>query len=199
MPLGIWRQDDVHTYERRSKDEKELDHYGRSLLHMCNSVGMLIANGVPLWEGTDEFICRKHNGISVIDYMLLLKISIHCVHTFTLGQWKPESDHRVLYISLKYDKKSECIAINHARNDPFLSMNSKRAPMYAAMVKEMLCKMGSSKKMTLECQWEVFKHAICSSAKKCFVVKSGAYKQPTVKRKWFDMECKEAQMCFLKH
>ena len=124
--------------------------------------------------------------------MLLLETSIDCVHTFTLGQWNPELDHRALYITLKYDMKSECGAAKHVRNDPFLSMNYKRASMYAIMVEEMLCKMDSSKQITLECQWEAFKHAICSSAEKCFAVKSGAYKHARVKGKWFDIECKEA-------
>ena len=43
---------------------------------MCNSTGLLITNGVPLWPNTNGFTCRKHNGNSVIDYVLLSELGI---------------------------------------------------------------------------------------------------------------------------
>ena len=40
----------------------------------CNSTGMAIANGISLWNDTNDFTCRKYNGNGVmIDYMLFLE------------------------------------------------------------------------------------------------------------------------------
>ena len=68
---------------------------------MCNSTRLLIANGVSLWPNTIGFTCRKHNGNSVIDYMLLSEGILDRIHKFSLGEWTPESDHRTLCIDLK--------------------------------------------------------------------------------------------------
>ena len=75
-----------YMYSQKSNDTKVPDSYGKLLLHMCNSTGMLITNGVSLWQGTDNFTCRKHNGDRVIDYMLLSKTTLQCIQSFTLNQ-----------------------------------------------------------------------------------------------------------------
>ena len=74
-------------------DEKEPDHYGKLLLHMCNSTSMLISNVVLLWNGTKRFTYRRHNADSVIDYMLLSEAIMYRIKSFELGQWSPKSDH----------------------------------------------------------------------------------------------------------
>ena len=87
-------------------DEKEPDYYGKILLHMCNSTCMLIANGVSLWTRTNGFTCRKHNGDSVIDYMLLSEAIMQHIKSFTLvGQWSPQSKHQTLSIELTYGEE----------------------------------------------------------------------------------------------
>ena len=66
-------------YSRSSSDEKDLDQFGKLFLQICNSTGLLIANGVSLWPNT-----RKHNGNSVIDYVLLSKGILDSIHKFSI-------------------------------------------------------------------------------------------------------------------
>ena len=64
-------EEGIQMYSRSSRDEKDLDQFGKLLLQMCNSTELLIANGVSLWLNFDGFPCRKHNRNSIIDYVLL--------------------------------------------------------------------------------------------------------------------------------
>ena len=89
-------QDDIQMYSRSSSDEKNPDQFGKLLLQMCKCTGLLIANSVSLWPNT-----RKHNGNSVIDYVLLSEGILDRIHKFSIGEWTPESDHRTLCIDLK--------------------------------------------------------------------------------------------------
>ena len=67
----------IHLYRQTSMDEKRLGHHGKSLLHVCNSIGMLKENGISLWNDTNDFTCRKRNGNGVmIDYMLFLGVLV---------------------------------------------------------------------------------------------------------------------------
>ena len=75
---------------------------------MCHSTRMLITNGVPLWPNTNDFTCGKHNGNSMIDYVLLSECILDYIHKFSLGEWTQEYDHRTLCINLKYMKMLEC-------------------------------------------------------------------------------------------
>ena len=160
-------QEETHMYNRESNDAKEPDKYGKALLHMCNSTGLLIANGTPLWQDTGDFTCRKHNGDSVIDYMLLPETTLDCIQNFTLGKWSPESDHRCLCIELKCNAKLKHASNQQRVEKTFLRMDVKRALMYANMVDERLWKTQLPLDATLEGKWKVFKQVFCSCAEAC--------------------------------
>lgn len=196
MPHVSRGMDESFMYKRSSNDAKEPDHYGKSLLHMCNSTGMLIANGVSFWQGTNDFTCRKHNGDSVIDYMLFSEATLECIQSFTLGQWNPESDHRLLCIELKCRRRPEHVVSNLDVNQSSLRLDSKRAPIYADMVDQMLIISNHQESSTLECKWKVFKEVICCCAENCFSVKHASCKRSkkgSTKKKWFDTECIQAR------
>ena len=89
MPCLLRRPLDSLMYDRVSMDTKEPDFFGNALLHMCNSTGMVIGNGMTLWKDTSGFTCRKHNGDSVIDYVLVSESGMHIVKDFMLGNWNP--------------------------------------------------------------------------------------------------------------
>ena len=112
-------------YSRSSSDEKDPDQFGKSLLQMCNSTGLLIANGVSLWPNTNGFTCRKHNGNSVIDYVLFFECILDPIHKFSLGEWIPKSDHRVLCIDLKCMHRFDCENDIEENKQLHLSMNFK--------------------------------------------------------------------------
>ena len=75
-------QEDIQMYSRCSRDEKDPNQFGKLLLQMCNNIGLLIANGVSLWPNPNGFTCRKHNGNSVIDYVLLSEGILDHTHKF---------------------------------------------------------------------------------------------------------------------
>ena len=50
----------IHLYRLTSMDEKKLGHHGKSLLHVCTSIGMLKANSVTLSNDFNNFTCEKH-------------------------------------------------------------------------------------------------------------------------------------------
>jgi hypothetical protein len=101
-------KEDMQMYSRSSSDEKDPDQFGKLLLQMCNSTGLFIANGVSFWPHTNGFTCRKHNGNSAIDYVLLSEGILDRIHRFSLGEWTPESDHRALCINLKCMHRLDC-------------------------------------------------------------------------------------------
>jgi len=65
---------------------------------------MLIGNGISLWKGTDGFTCRKNNGLSMIDCILLLENIMHSIQSFTFGKWSPKSEHRTLCIDIAWGR-----------------------------------------------------------------------------------------------
>ena len=83
MPHISRIQEDIQMYSRSSSDKKDPDQFGKLLLQMCNPTELLIANGVSLWPNTNGFSCRKHNGNSVIDYVLLIEGIFYCTYNFT--------------------------------------------------------------------------------------------------------------------
>ena len=58
-------EEDIHMHGDSSMDQKDYGYYEKSNLQLCNSITMFIANGVYLWNESNEFICRKHDKYSV--------------------------------------------------------------------------------------------------------------------------------------
>ena len=198
MPHISRMQEDMQMYSRSSSDEKDPDQFGKLLLQMCNSTGLLIANGVSFWPNTNGFTCRKHNGNSVIDYVLLSEGILDRIHKFSLGEWTPESDHRALCIDLKCMHRFDCEKVIDDDKQPHLSMNLKRAPKYSKMVEDMLQMTKIQHGATLECKWEVFKKVILSCTNKCFSTNHTSWKcTKKFRKKWFDKECREARKCLM--
>ena len=71
----------------------DLDQIGKLFLQICNSTGMLIANGVSLWPNSNGFTCTNHNGNSLTDFVLLFEGILDCIHKLSLGEWTSEFDH----------------------------------------------------------------------------------------------------------
>ena len=130
------------------------------------------------WANTNGFTCRKHNGESVIDYVLFSEAIMHNIQSFTLGDWNPKPDHRMLCIDMISKNTPKYAHFNHDVVSSYLCMDFKKAPMYASMVGQMTWKAlrELDHNEPLEVQWESFKNVICSCAKECFAIKHGSYK-----------------------
>ena len=60
--------------------KKYSDQFGKLLLQMCYSTRMFIANDISLWNDTNNFTFRMHNGSSVVDYMVFSKGILDHIH-----------------------------------------------------------------------------------------------------------------------
>ena len=89
-----------------------------------------------LWSFGDIVFCvvlkwRKHNENSVIVNVLPSKgISVH-IHKFLLGEWALESEHRTLYIDLKFIEWFGYMKLNH------ICVDFKKTYLYAKIVEGM--------------------------------------------------------------
>ena len=72
-------------YKHSCINRKAPDQFGKLLIQMCNT-RIYITNDVPLWHNNNGFTSRKHNGNSVIDYVLLYERILDHVHKFLLGE-----------------------------------------------------------------------------------------------------------------
>ena len=136
---------------------------------MCNTTRLLIVNGVSLWPNPNDLACRKRNGNSVIDYMLLFEGILDRIHKFSLGEWTPKSNYRALCSDLKCMHRFDCEIEDNQQ--PHLRMNLKRASMYSKILEDMLNLTKIQHGTTLKCKWEAFKKGIVACTNKCFSTK----------------------------
>ena len=74
--------------------------YGRHLLQLCESSGLLILNGLSFLPGSDLFTCWPHcGGASVVDYVISSPSFISSIRSFTISHL-PLADHALLSISI---------------------------------------------------------------------------------------------------
>lgn len=78
---------------RKNKD-RVIDYNGRILLEICQSTGLLIANGRLLNDGTEgKFTFCSHQGQSTVDYLLLNLSDFNTLSKFDVLEFNEHSDH----------------------------------------------------------------------------------------------------------
>ena len=166
---------------------------------MCNSTRISIGNGVPQWEDTNYYTCRKHNGASVVDYLLLFKENMCYVQCFTIGAWCMKFNHRTLLVDNFQEKINEHVenGSQMGKRPPYMSF--KHAPMYASTVVNVILKALYTlvPLASLEKQWEAFKEAICNCVKACFATKSkyvGHTHICSACKGWFETDCRKSPL-----
>lgn len=78
--------------ERRSMDTY-LNQFGRRLLDLCKTEGLMIVNGRHKNDPHGSFTFYCHNGASLIDYVLTDKQAYKLLQDFSSGTFYPFSDH----------------------------------------------------------------------------------------------------------
>lgn len=115
-------QDDTYCHDIpiRFNCDKVTDNYGKRLLELCKSTGVLIANGRI---GTDKsvgqytFVCERGN--STLDYMLIKFADIDQINHFDVRQPCELSDHCALDIGLKVKLNTQThLNTNEYNSDP---------------------------------------------------------------------------------
>ena len=95
-------QPEQQNASRRVNNDHVLDVYGRRLLELCKSTGLVLANG-RLGEdnGIGEFTFASHQGQSVVDYFLFNPDDRQFINNFVILPFEEYSDHAALNIKLQ--------------------------------------------------------------------------------------------------
>ena len=98
MNNGLDNSANINIPVRVSKDTV-LDNYGRKLLDLCKSTGLLIGNGrLGADKHNGDFTCITNRGRSILDYFLLSLNDFDCISEFCIFDPDEYSDHCALYI-----------------------------------------------------------------------------------------------------
>jgi hypothetical protein len=82
----------------RKSNDPIIDPYGRRLLEVCYSTGLIIGNGrLHNDKGIGKFTCCSQNGLSVVDYLLFNFEDFNLISDFDVLPFNEFSDHSPLY------------------------------------------------------------------------------------------------------
>lgn len=119
--LHVGMNEDIRYSEipLRMNRDLVLDNYGRRLLDMCKSTGLVIANGrLGADKDTGEFTCVTGRGRSVVDYFLLSFSDFDCVSHFNICDVDEHSDHSGLHICLKLNNTESIFCSTKTTSSP---------------------------------------------------------------------------------
>ena len=92
----------------RINKDRILDYKGRYLIELCQSTGLLIANGRLLGdENIGSFTFCSHQGQSTVDYLLLNYSDFETLSHFEILNFNEFSDHAPIAYSLYITSNSE--------------------------------------------------------------------------------------------
>lgn len=93
---------DLQIRDRVNKDHV-LDPSGRRLLLLCQTSNLIIANWWVLSDcSSGEFTYCSHNGLSVVDYLLLNPNDVQHLTDFKVLEFNEFSDHAPIYFTFKF-------------------------------------------------------------------------------------------------
>ena len=85
LNVGMTDNHDNNDIPLRTSKDSVTDNYGRRLLDLCKSTGLIIANGrLGADKYIGDFTCITPRGQSVVDYILLAFSDFGCVSHFSI-------------------------------------------------------------------------------------------------------------------
>ena len=183
----------------RNNVDKIINNYGRQLIDMCKYTGLQICNGRLT---KSAFTCYKHNGESVVDYLLATPNVNKYVSKINIADKTADSDH----CAITFD------VVGNQNIQPQQKRTNK-APVafhWDPHLKYIFCqRLGNSE---CEALYENFlcmmieNHAdrnvvvngfydfITSAISPIFKLRKGTYQSVFPRNSWFDADCKVAKM-----
>ena len=101
---------------------------------MCNSTGMVIANGITWWNNINGCKCGRHNRDNVVEYFLANLGVMPMYNASHLSHEVSSRGHYELYIDLLSTKVTKHVKHILDGQPSHLFMDFKHAPRYASMV-----------------------------------------------------------------
>ena len=91
---------------RRLNVDKTINSHGKKLISLCKSTGFQIQNG-RMDSKSNVFTCHRHNGQSVVDYLLARSEHAHLITNFEIQPRTVNSDHCAITFSLPLKIKAQ--------------------------------------------------------------------------------------------
>ena len=86
---------------KRHNVDVTVNTHGKKLIRFCKATALQIQNGRL---ASSKYTCYRHNGESVVDYLITSSTLTRSVTTFKVGDQDPHSDHCPLTFELEYSK-----------------------------------------------------------------------------------------------
>ncbi len=98
----VWLEEEgTQKWERSSQDNTgKVNHFGAELLGLCCLYNMVICNGMERWPKLGGITCKRHNGQSVVDYVICSQDYVASIINFEIEECPIElkSDHNSISI-----------------------------------------------------------------------------------------------------
>jgi len=127
--------DDVIIPNRFNLD-KTVDAYGRKLLDLCISTGLLIVNGRHSYDQNGEFTFCSDRGSSTVDYLLTVFDNFDSIESFNIIEFNEFSDHAPVRFQLKANYYSNTENSGNNTAPLKLKMDSSKFPRLYSLIAE---------------------------------------------------------------
>lgn len=87
-------------YDVRVNPDNVVNQFGNRLIDLCKSSSIRIFNGRDVDGFSNDYTYCGHNGMSVIDYLILNPSLFHCVKMFIVCDFNVLSDHAPLHLQM---------------------------------------------------------------------------------------------------
>ena len=103
--VGDWYPADDFDLPRNSCDLGDVNKYGQSLISLCHSRNIHLANGRMESDQNGNYTCIAPNGCSVVDYIILSSELLRVLIDFDVVPYDSDSCHLPLRCVLKSELK----------------------------------------------------------------------------------------------
>ncbi len=101
----------------RSSNDNKINNFGRKLINMCETLGLVILNGRTPGDNSGKLTCYTHNGSSLIDYGICSLELFKYIKYFQVQEQTWYSDHSPIQLSFKPKKVVDWANPNKRHNN----------------------------------------------------------------------------------
>ena len=181
---------------RKSQDSTMTNcSYGKRLIELCVSSGLKVVNGRIFGDPLGKFTCHKHNGSSLIDYVLADASTLSQIRYLTVEDYTGDfSDHCMLSFGLavsitihKHSKtKLRPAPRKYKWNEGAASQLQEALKSDAS--KQMICKLLTEDIQDINLSIEALNGLITTAASRC-LKQTYSHSKKKKQKKWFNTSC----------
>ena len=182
---------------RRFSQDKVINTFGKSLLYMCNTLGLSILNGLCNGELMGSYTYVSDSGCSVIDYFLMSSSMYAVLFDYCNLHLLSRTDCKHLPVSLTFNSPEEKVENVKTKNekvkvDKFILNEEKVAEFKEAIGEENVSELLNQAIRDIDSNINEALNNFNECIKKAAICMR---KQITINgnkpQNWFDLECKE--------